>query len=357
MTVVGTRDCTLQRRHQKIVEEAPAPFLSSAQTEIIAKSAKDICISVGYVGAGTVEYLLGRDGGIWFLEVNTRLQVEHPVTEETGGIDIVCEQFRIATGGTVIGGGEMASRGHSIEFRINTEDPAKGFAPSLGTISGLRLPAGPGVRVDAGIENGDVIGGQFDSLIAKLIVTGADRNEALRRARRALDEFSIEGVATSLSLHRAIVRAPEFSTDVEGDFLVHTGWLESDLLKRVEMIKVPAVSDLRDVTLEIGGRPLAAHLPMGLDPAILARRSSIGTRRDQDGAGERVLSPMQGTVISVAVTDGQPVAEGDQLFVIEAMKMENAIVAHRGGTVADLNATQGQSVRQGLLLCRIARES
>jgi acetyl-CoA/propionyl-CoA carboxylase biotin carboxyl carrier protein len=353
IVVVGTRDCTLQRRHQKVVEEAPAPFLTTAQKEIVSDSAMNICRAAGYVGAGTVEFLLGEDGKVSFMEVNTRLQVEHPVTEETAGIDLVCEQFRIAAGESIEYLEGIVSRGHALEFRINAEDPASNFLPSLGTIGEFRLPSGPGVRVDAGVEGGDVIGGKFDSLIAKLIVTGADRAQAIRRARRALDEFSVRGVATTLPLHHAIIRDPEFATNDVDEFFVHTNWIETQLLSRVDLTKAIATTAIRDVTIEIGGRFLTARLPEGLDPVLVHRRKGDASDRHVNRVDEQVLSPMQGTVIEIAVSEGQNVSDGHSLFVIEAMKMENTVLAHRAGSISDLAVTIGQSVRQGLVLCLI----
>lgn len=354
--VVGTRDCTLQRRHQKIVEEAPAPFLTPGQLEIISKSAKDICRAGGYVGAGTVEFLLGRDGSVSFLEVNTRLQVEHSVTEEAMGIDLVTEQFRIAAGEPLRWTEQPAPLHHSFEFRINAEDPANNFLPSFGTISALSLPAGPGVRIDAGVASGTVIDGHFDSLLAKLIVTGADRAEAIRRARRALSEISVTGVATLISLHRAIVQSDEFSSSDAAGFLVHTEWIESEFIGRHDVALANSSDAATDATIEIGGRPLVVRLPNGLDPYLLSRKAHDSDSGSSSDLRETVTSPMQGTVVTVIVSEGQVVVEGDPLFIVEAMKMENAVLAHGDGTVSNIAVTVGQSVRQGLVLCRLLED-
>ena len=349
--VAGIRDCSLQRRHQKVVEEAPAPFLAEEQRAAIVASAKRICAEAGYVGAGTVEYLVVGDGGISFLEVNTRLQVEHPVTEETAGMDIVVEQFRVAMGEPLSLSEDPLPRGHALEFRINAEDPANGFLPAPGRITRLVLPAGPGVRVDAGVSPGGVVDARFDSLLAKLIVTGRDRDETIRRARRALGEFEIEGVPTLVPLHRAILEEPDFVASKGADFKVHTGWIEQKLVPRLEL--EPASEPSAVAYVRIGGQPMAVRLPAGVDPSSLARKRGSGTAARPDHPDVAVVAPMQGTVVKVAVSEGQEVALGEQLFSIEAMKMENAVLAHRPGVVKLLSVAVGQSVRRGLVLCEI----
>ena len=353
--VAGIRDCSLQRRHQKVVEEAPAPFLSQSQRDAIVASAKRICTEAGYVGAGTVEYLVAADGGISFLEVNTRLQVEHPVTEETAGVDLVIEQFRVAMGEPLSLREDPAPRGHALEFRINAEDPANGFLPAPGRITRLVLPGGPGVRVDAGVSEGGAVDARFDSLMAKLIVTGRDRDEAIRRARRALGEFDIQGVPTLIPFHLAILAEPDFIASEGPGFKVHTSWIEQELVPRLEL--EPALEQGAEAYAAIGGRPMAVHLPAGVDPSgLMRKRGSGGGGRDdrRDGA---VVAPMQGTVVKVAVAEGQEVGFGELLFSIEAMKMENAVFAHRPGVVKLLSATVGQSVRRGLVLCEIGESS
>ncbi len=349
--VAGIRDCSLQRRHQKVVEEAPAPFLAEEQRAAIVASAKRICAEAGYVGAGTVEYLVVGDGGISFLEVNTRLQVEHPVTEETAGMDIVVEQFRVAMGEPLSLSEDPLPRGHALEFRINAEDPANGFLPAPGRIARLVLPAGPGVRVDAGVSPGGVVDARFDSLLAKLIVTGRDRDEAIRRARRALGELEIEGVPTLASLHRAILEEPDFVASKGADFKVHTRWIEQQLVPRLEL--EPASEPGAVAYVGIGGQPMAVRLPAGVDPFSLARKRGSGTAARPDHPDVAVVAPMQGTVVKVAVSEGQEVVVGEPLFSIEAMKMENAVLAHRPGVVKLISVAVGQSVRRGLVLCEI----
>jgi len=362
--VVGTRDCTLQRRHQKLVEEAPAPFLTDAQRETIHTSAKAICRAAGYHGAGTVEYLVGADGTISFLEVNTRLQVEHPVTEETTGLDLVREQFRIAAGEPLRQQGDPAPRGHSIEFRINGEDPGRGFLPAPGTVTALRLPTGPGVRVDAGIEAGSVIGGNFDSLLAKVIITGETRAQALERARRALDELVVEGMATALPFHRAVVRDDDFTAE---PFRVHTRWIETEWQGGVPPFAGAAAAEggaeeRTTVVVEVGGKRLEVSLPAGFGggtgsaaPAATARRRAPGRKQGAATAGGAALvSPMQGTIIKIAVQDGDEVAEGDLVVVLEAMKMEQPLAAHKSGVVSKLSAAVGEVVAAGATICEIS---
>ncbi|HET9142761.1 acetyl/propionyl/methylcrotonyl-CoA carboxylase subunit alpha, partial [Actinophytocola sp.] len=362
--VVGTRDCSLQRRHQKLVEEAPAPFLSDEQRAAIHESAKAICREAGYSGAGTVEYLVGTDGTISFLEVNTRLQVEHPVSEETTGLDLVREQFRIADGEPLRYTADPAPHGHSIEFRINGEDAGRNFLPAPGTVTRFVAPSGPGVRMDAGVVSGDVIGGQFDSLLAKLIVTGENRAEALARSRRALDEMIVEGMATVLPFHRAIVRDPAYVGDESG-FSVHTRWIETEFDNTIPPFADPAATPdeqpRQSLVVEVGGRRLEVSLPAGLagvagagEPAVAKaapRKRSGG--KTAAASGDAVTAPMQGTIVKIAIEDGQQVEAGDLVVVLEAMKMENPVTAHKAGTVTGLAVGAGETVTQGSVLCEI----
>ncbi len=360
VVVVGTRDCSLQRRHQKLVEEAPAPFLTDEQRARIHESAKAICREAGYHGAGTVEYLVGADGTVSFLEVNTRLQVEHPVTEETAGIDLVREQFRIADGQRLRFDSDPAPRGHAIEFRVNGEDPGRNFLPAPGTVTELRWPAGPGVRVDTGIEPGSVIGGNFDSLLAKLIVTGETRTEALERARRALDETVVDGMATALPFHRAVVRDPAFTSE---PFTVHTRWIETEWQNEVPPFG-PAASTVDDagerstIVVEVAGRRLEVSLP---GDAFAPSRSAGAAPARRGGhrkahaaaSGDALTAPMQGTIVKIAVADGDTVAAGDLVVVLEAMKMEQPISAHKAGVVTGLKAAVGDVVPAGSTICEI----
>ena len=360
--VVGTRDCSLQRRHQKLVEEAPAPFLSEQQRASIHESAKAICREAGYHGAGTVEYLVGQDGTISFLEVNTRLQVEHPVSEETAGIDLVREQFRIAAGEPLRFTSDPAPRGHSIEFRINGEDPGRNFLPAPGAVEALVWPLGPGVRVDAGVEAGSVVGGNFDSLLAKIIVSGRTREEALERSRRVLDETVITGLATVLPFHRAVVRDPAFTSE---PFTVHTRWIETEWEGGIEPFTArgeaaPGTEERETVVVEVGGKRLEVKLPSkllraGPAPAAAtrpaARRGAGGAQTQASGAA--LTAPMQGTVVKVAVADGDNVSEGDVIVVVEAMKMEQPLTAHQAGTVSGLWVKVGESVTAGSVVCTI----
>ncbi|RLK61009.1 acetyl/propionyl/methylcrotonyl-CoA carboxylase subunit alpha [Actinokineospora cianjurensis] len=361
--VVGTRDCSLQRRHQKLVEEAPAPFLSDAQRAEIHSSAKAICREAGYSGAGTVEYLVGTDGTISFLEVNTRLQVEHPVSEETTGIDLVREQFRIAAGERLRFTEDPTPRGHSIEFRINGEDAGRGFLPAPGTVTTWRAPDGPGVRVDSGVESGTVIGGQFDSMLAKVIVTGADRDEALARSRRVLDELVVEGMATVVPFHRVVVRDPAFVGDENG-FRVHTRWIETEFDNRIEPFAGGADAEeaepRQNVVVEVGGRRLEVSLPAGLSlgggggTAVKAKpRKRAGGKAGAAVSGDAVAAPMQGTIVKIAVADGQVVAQGELIVVLEAMKMENPVTAHKSGTVTGLTVAAGETVTTGSVICEL----
>lgn len=370
VVVAGTRDCSLQRRFQKLVEEAPAPYLTDAQRAEIHESAKRICKEAGYHGAGTVEYLVGQDGLISFLEVNTRLQVEHPVTEETSGIDLVREQFRIANGERLDITEDPTPRGHSIEFRINGEDAGRGFLPAPGPVTRFDPPSGPGVRLDSGVQTGSVIGGQFDSMLAKLIVTGATRAEAIERARRALDEFHVEGLATVIPFHRAIVRDPAFIGDDSG-FTVHTRWIETEWNNTVEPFSGGGAIDEEEaqprhtVVVEVGGRRLEVSLPgdlalsngaqAGMSGAIRKKPKprKRGTTAGAAASGDAVTAPMQGTVVKVAVEEGQTVSAGDLVVVLEAMKMENPVTAHKDGVITGLAVEAGAAITQGTVLAEI----
>ncbi len=366
--VVGTRDCSLQRRNQKLVEEAPAPFLTDEQRERIHSSAKAICREAGYTGAGTVEYLVGNDGVISFLEVNTRLQVEHPVSEETTGLDLVREQFRIADGQALRWTEDPASFGHAIEFRINGEDPGRNFLPAPGVVTGYREPAGPGVRVDSGIEAGSVVGGAFDSLLAKLIVWGESRDEALARARRALDEYVLDGMATALPFHRAVVRDPAFAPADGEPFTVFTRWIETEFDNRIPAFTgaaeaQPDTAERDRVVVEVNGRRLEVSLPAGFGSgsaagggtagARKAPKRSAGKRAGAAASGDALTAPMQGTIVKVAVSEGDTVAAGDLVVVLEAMKMEQPINAHKAGTVTGLSAEAGAVVASGAVVCEI----
>ncbi|MDY7084579.1 MAG: biotin carboxylase N-terminal domain-containing protein [Actinomycetota bacterium] len=361
--VVGTRDCSLQRRHQKLVEEAPAPFLTDEQRAAIHESAKAICREAGYHGAGTVEYLVGQDGTISFLEVNTRLQVEHPVSEETAGLDLVREQFRIAAGEALELTADPAPRGHSIEFRINGEDPGRNFLPAPGVVASLSWPLGPGVRVDAGVEAGSVVGGNFDSLLAKIIVSGRTREEALERSRRALDETVIDGIATVLPFHRAVVRDKAFTAE---PFTVHTRWIETEWANEVEPFTGGAVpgsdsGERETVVVEVGGKRLEVRVPakllQGGGPAPsgrpASRRASGSGGSAAQAGGAALTAPMQGTIVKVAVSDGDTVSEGDVIVVVEAMKMEQPLQAHKAGTVSGLSIKVGETVTAGAVVCTI----
>ncbi|MGH3776129.1 MAG: acetyl/propionyl/methylcrotonyl-CoA carboxylase subunit alpha [Pseudonocardiaceae bacterium] len=361
IVVVGTRDCSLQRRHQKLVEEAPAPFLSDAQRRTIHEAARAICAEAGYTGAGTVEFLVGPDGTISFLEVNTRLQVEHPVSEETTGLDLVREQLRIAAGEKLTITSDPQPRGHAIEFRINGEDPARGFLPAPGTVTVFDPPSGPGVRLDAGVRAGSVIGDRFDSMLAKLIVVGADREQALARSRRALAEFTVEGLPTVIPFHRAIVDDPAFAATDGEHFTVHTRWIETEFSAKLAPYdaptEVPPAAPRRTVVVEVGGRRLEVSLPgefalSGTGDGKTKPRKR-GSGKTAAVSGDAVIAPMQGTVVTVAVSNGDPVHTGDLLVVVEAMKMENPVTAHKSGTITELTAVHGSSVTQGTVLCKI----
>ena len=361
VVVVGTRDCSLQRRFQKLVEEAPAPFLTDEQRERIHASAKAICREAGYFGAGTVEYLVGSDGLISFLEVNTRLQVEHPVTEATTGIDLVREQFRIARGEPLLFDGDPAAHGHAIEFRINGEDAAANFMPAPGTVTAYAEPAGPGVRVDSGVRAGSVVGGQFDSMLAKLIVTGRTRREAIERARRALGEYVVAGFPTVIPFHQAILANPAFVGDEDG-FSVYTRWIEEEW--DGELPSTPATDEDEDAdtgaparrtfAVDIDGRRIEVALPEELVAAGPAKRKPKKRRANKAAvSGDAVASPMQASVIKVNVEEGQEVAEGDVLLVLEAMKMENPVKAHKAGAVTGLAAEVGGQVNKGAVLMEL----
>ena len=370
VVVVSTRDCSLQRRHQKLVEEAPAPFLNDAQRTQLVEASKAILREAGYQGAGTCEFLVGADGTVSFLEVNTRLQVEHPVTEEISGIDLVREQLRIAAG-EPLGYDEVVTRGHSIEFRINGEDPAANFLPAPGRITTLRFPSGPGVRVDSGVVEGDTVSGAFDSMIAKLVVTGADRQQAIARARRALAELEVVGIPTVVPFHRAVLEDEAFApAHAATPFSVHTRWIETQFADTLATLgKAPAATvedapqtpELERVVVEVGGKRLEVVLPAALALGRAGARAGAAPRRaarrsvspKASTSGTTLASPMQGTIVKVAVADGTTVAEGDLVVVLEAMKMEQPLVAHRAGTVTGLAAGVGASVSAGTAICEI----
>lgn len=367
VVVVSTRDCSLQRRHQKLVEEAPAPFLSDDQLARLYDSSKAILKEAGYVGAGTCEFLVARDGTISFLEVNTRLQVEHCVSEEVTGIDLVREMFRIAAG-EELGYDDPEIIGHSIEFRINAEDGGRGFLPAPGTLTRWSPPAGPGVRLDGGYEEGETVPGAFDSLVAKLIVTGRTREQAIERSRRALDEFVVEGMPTVIPFHRDVLDDPAYNAlpteDGEGSFDVYTTWIETDYDNQLEPYGGTSESaepaERERVVVEVGGKRVEVVLPGGLGAAAPAGGGAKKARRKSGGggaaavSGDSLTSPMQGTVVKIAVEEGQQVAEGDQVVVIEAMKMEQPITAHKSGTLTGLKAEIGATVGAGEVIAEIA---
>ena len=348
--VVSTRDCSLQRRHQKLVEEAPAPFLTEGQIEELYRSSKAIMKEVGYVGAGTCEFLIGADGTISFLEVNTRLQVEHTVSEEVTGIDLVRQQFRIAMG-EELGFDDPEIRAHSFEFRINGEDPGRSFLPAPGRITQWQIPTGPGVRVDAGFKNGDTIGGNFDSLLAKLIVTGATREEAVQRARRALSEFKVGGLATALPFHRAIMEDPAFTEN----FTIHTSYIENEFTNEIPPFAQSALESQthaasEHLVTEINGKrfEIFVHAPEPVHKRHRAKQGASGA-----SMGTALTSPMQGTVVKIAVEEGQIVEAGELIIVLEAMKMEQPLIAHRSGVISNLSAVIGETVSSGSTLCDI----
>ena len=364
VVVVSTRDCSLQRRNQKLVEEAPAPYLSDEQNERLYEASRAILREAGYQGAGTCEFLVGTDGTISFLEVNTRLQVEHPVSEEISGLDLVREQFRIARG-EKIEEKDPVLRGHSFEFRINGEDAGRSFMPAPGTIEKMTVPTGPGVRWDSGFVAGDVIGGNFDSMLAKLIVTGADRKQALQRARRALAELTIEGMPTVIPFHRVVLDDSAFAPAEGGEFKVHTRWIETEFNNTIPMYSgapgsVDSDEDERTtVVVEVNGKRMEVSLPDlggGAKPAAkpaAKTRKSRSARSAAKGGGDELTSPMQGTIVKVAASDGDTVAEGDLILVLEAMKMEQPITAHKAGKVSGLSAKAGDTVTSGAVLATI----
>ena len=364
VVVVSTRDCSLQRRNQKLVEEAPAPYLSDEQNERLYEASRAILREAGYQGAGTCEFLVGTDGTISFLEVNTRLQVEHPVSEEISGLDLVREQFRIARG-EKIEEKDPVLRGHSFEFRINGEDAGRSFMPAPGTIEKMTVPTGPGVRWDSGFVAGDVIGGNFDSMLAKLIVTGADREQALQRARRALAELTIEGMPTVIPFHRVVLDDPAFAPAEGGEFKVHTRWIETEFNNTIPMYSgapgnVNSDEDERTtVVVEVNGKRLEVSLPDLSGGAKPAAKPAVKTRKSRSargaakGGGDELTSPMQGTIVKVAASDGDTVAEGDLILVLEAMKMEQPITAHKAGKVSGLSAKPGDTVTSGAVLATI----
>jgi acetyl-CoA/propionyl-CoA carboxylase biotin carboxyl carrier protein len=366
VVVISTRDCSLQRRHQKLVEEAPAPFLTDEQNTLLYESSKAILREVGYVGAGTCEFLIGADGTVSFLEVNTRLQVEHPVSEEVTGIDLVREQFRIAEG-EEIGYDDPTPVGHSIEFRINGEDPGRGFLPQPGPIHVFKTFGGPGIRLDSGVTAGDSVGGAFDSLLGKIIVTGRSRAEALERSRRALDEFEVSGMPTVLPFHRKVVRDPAFTAE-DGTFGVFTRWIETEFVNDIPAwdgeLEAPKPSDARHtVVVEVSGKRLEVSLPdrvvntsaaVGRPVAVPPSRRSHTTTVVAGASGDAVKSPMQATIVKIAVAEGQEVVKGDLVVVLEAMKMEQPIQAHKDGVVGAINAAAGTTVSAGHLLLTIS---
>ncbi len=362
------RDCSLQRRHQKLVEEAPAPFLTEDQVSRLYESSKAILREAEYVGAGTCEFLVAKDGTISFLEVNTRLQVEHCVSEEVTGIDLVREMFRIAAG-EELGYGDPEVRGHSIEFRINAEDGGANFMPAPGTLSAWSPPSGPGVRLDGGYENGETIPGSFDSLIAKLIVTGRDRTQALERSRRALDEFVVDGMPTVIPFHRTVVRDPAYvgasTPSGEGEFTVYTTWIETDFDNQIvpfagDSAAAEEAGERQTVVVEVGGKRVEVIIPAGLGGlssggagAAKKPKRAGGKKAGAKASGDSVTSPMQGTIVKVTVEEGQEVAEGDTVVVIEAMKMEQPLKAHKAGTVTGLAAEVGATVTSGAVICEL----
>ncbi|SMC51095.1 acetyl/propionyl/methylcrotonyl-CoA carboxylase subunit alpha [Janibacter indicus] len=364
VVVVSTRDCSLQRRNQKLVEEAPAPFLTEEQHAELVRASKAILKEAGYVGAGTCEYLVAQDGTISFLEVNTRLQVEHPVTEEVTGIDLVREMLRIADG-EELGYDDPIARGHSFEFRINGEDAGRNFMPAPGTVTKMRVPHGPGVRWDAGIEEGDTVAGAFDSMIAKLIVTGSTRQQALERSRRALDELVVDGMPTVVPFHQAIVRDPAFAPEGDAPFSVYTRWIETEFDNQIAPYGGEVGEAAEDdgerqkITVEVGGKRLEVVLPGGLSLGGGGAAKKKAPKRSGGGgggaaaSGDSLTAPMQGTIVKLAVEEGQEVAEGDLVVVLEAMKMEQPINAHKAGTITGLQAEVGATVSNGAVLAEI----
>ncbi|UXM93059.1 acetyl/propionyl/methylcrotonyl-CoA carboxylase subunit alpha [Paenarthrobacter sp. JL.01a] len=371
VVVVSTRDCSLQRRNQKLVEEAPAPYLSEEQNKRLYESSKAILKEANYLGAGTCEFLVGQDGTISFLEVNTRLQVEHCVSEEVTGIDLVREQFRIARG-EALGYDDPEVRGHSFEFRITGEDPGRNFMPAPGTITTLKNPTGPGVRVDSGVEQGDIISGNFDSMLSKLVVTGATREQALQRSRRALEEMVVEGIPTVIPFDLAVVTDPAFAP-AEGPFKVHTRWIETEFVNSIPAwsavganAETPDAGERQRVVVEVGGKRLEVVLPSGLGAGVATTSAGTGAKAGKSkkrsrsagaaaaaAGGDALTSPMQGTIVKVAAAEGDVVAEGDLIVVLEAMKMEQPLTAHKAGTVRGLSAAPGETVSAGAVIATI----
>jgi acetyl-CoA/propionyl-CoA carboxylase, biotin carboxylase, biotin carboxyl carrier protein len=365
VVVISTRDCSVQRRHQKLVEEAPAPFLTPEQNQRLYESSKAILKAVGYLGAGTCEFLVAQDGTVSFLEVNTRLQVEHPVSEEVTGIDLVREQFRIAQG-EKLGFEDPEIRGHSFEFRINGEDPGKGFLPAPGPVQLFSAPSGPGIRVDSGVVSGDVVSGNFDSMIAKLIVTGATREQALERSRRALAEMQVHGLPTVLPFHREIVNHPSFIGDGT-KFEIFTRWIETDWENNLEPWsgeagEIPAPENLKDVVVEVNGKRVEVSVPRRLLVGEIGsaqghapkRKSSAHTASHTGAKGNLLVAPMQATIVKLNVSEGDQVQEGDLVLVLEAMKMEQPITAHRAGVVKTVSVKVGDTISSGTKLLEIA---
>jgi acetyl-CoA/propionyl-CoA carboxylase biotin carboxyl carrier protein len=369
VVVVSTRDCSLQRRHQKLVEEAPAPFLTDEQLKRLYDSSKAILKEAKYVGAGTCEFLVAKDGTISFLEVNTRLQVEHCVSEEVTGIDLVREMFRIAAG-EELGYGDPEIKGHSIEFRINAEDGGRNFMPAPGTLTEWAPPQGPGVRVDGGYVKGETVPGAFDSLIAKLIVTGRDRTQAIERSRRALSEFVVDGMPTVIPFHQDVLTNPAYvgasNPSGEGEFSVYTTWIETDYDNKIQPYdgehgEADDAGERQTVVVEVGGKRLSVVIPAGLG-GLAASPAASGAKKPKRAGGKKsgaavsgdaVTSPMQGTVVKVVVEEGQEVAEGDTIVVIEAMKMEQPLKAHKAGVVTGLSAAVGETVANGAVICEL----
>ncbi|WP_237111598.1 biotin carboxylase N-terminal domain-containing protein [Nocardioides sp. WS12] len=368
VVVVSTRDCSLQRRHQKLVEEAPAPFLTDDQNQRLYDSSKAILKEAKYVGAGTCEFLVAADGTISFLEVNTRLQVEHCVSEEVTGIDLVREMFRIAAG-EELGYDDPEIRGHSIEYRINAEDGGNNFMPAPGTLTAWNPPQGPGVRVDGGYEKGETVPGSFDSLVAKLIVTGATRTQAIERSRRALSEFEVDGMPTAITFHEVITNDPAWVASSnptgEGSFDVYTTWIETDFDNKIVPYAGTAgeaeeAGEKQTVVVEVGGKRVEVVLPAGLGGISTGGgggakkpKRSAGKKAGAAASGDSVSSPMQGTIVKVAVEEGQEVAEGDVVVVLEAMKMEQPLKAHKAGTITGLTAEVGATIGNGEVVCEI----
>lgn len=360
VVVVSTRDCSLQRRHQKLVEEAPAPFLTQIQIDQLYAASKAIMLEAGYQNAGTCEFLIGQDGTISFLEVNTRLQVEHPVSEEVTGIDLVLEQLRIAQG-EKIEYSDPEPKGHSIEFRINGEDPGRGFLPAPGKLTSWQVPSGPGIRMDSGFREGDSISGDFDSLLGKLIVTGANREQALARARRALSEMKVAGIPTALTFHQVVVNEPDFTA--EKGFKVHTRWIETEFKNEIPPQDIINLVDDdfsmdNPLVVEVNGKRIEVALPkqLAIGNQKSASKKTVRKRGNSSAAatGNAIVAPMQGTIVKVAVEIGAVVAAGDLVMVIEAMKMEQPLTAHKSGTITSISAEIGITVQSGMVLCEIS---